>query len=98
MAKKMTKKAFDENMSNIRDLEAMIKNLEAELEERKEAIKDFMEAEGLEEFATDLYRATYKTVVSSRFDSSAFKKDHPKMYENYIKATGTVRFNMYDVK
>lgn len=37
-------------------------------------------------------KATNKTVVSTRFDTSCFRKDHPALYTEYSKETSYKRF------
>ena len=49
------------------------------------------EAEALQ---GDGWKATWKNVTSSRFDSQAFKADHADLYGQYSKTTVTTRFTL----
>ena len=40
------------------------------------------------------YKITWKTVTSSRFDSTAFKKAMPELAERFIKSTTSRRFTV----
>ena len=51
-----------------------------------------MEAEGIDEIVTDEGKVTYREVVSKRFDSTSFKKEYLKLYEEYLKLTTNMRF------
>lgn len=70
--------------------------LEAEAKAQREAAeakaKEIMEAEGIDTLLGDEHKATYKEVVSNRFDSTAFKKDHADVYELYKKPSTSMRF------
>lgn len=70
----------------------MMKEAEKELKIREEQIKALMEEQGIDELIGDEHKATYKEVVSSRFDSTAFKKDHADVYELYKKPSASMRF------
>lgn len=39
-------------------------------------------------------KATNKTVVSSRFDSSGFKKEYPELFTEYSRETSYKRFTV----
>lgn len=81
-------KAFAELASN----KMMLKELEALVASQEEAIKNQMIADGKTEFIGTEHKATYKEVVSNRFDSKAFKADHADMYEAYKKPSTSMRF------
>ena len=58
----------------------------------KDQIKAYMQENGLETLASDEHKATYKTVSSSRIDTTAFKKAFPSMAEQFTKTTTSQRF------
>ena len=70
----------------------MIAEAERELKIREEQIKELMTSTGVDTLIGDEHKATYKEVVSNRFDSTAFKRDHADMYESYKKASTSMRF------
>lgn len=102
MAKK--KKAIDneEMLRLIRSYKSnqnAIKDLEEQLKADKEAITAAMTAFGLDEYSVtspegDHYKASYKEVFSERFDSPAFKNEHPDIYARYVKASSSLRLNI----
>lgn len=74
------------------DVRAMIAELEAEAEALTDTLKAAMVERGQETLQGDGWRATWKNVNSSRFDSKSFKADHADLYTAYSKATTTTRF------
>ena len=48
--------------------------------------------QGTEVLQGDGWKATWKNVSSTRFDSKAFKADHADLYSAYSKATVSTRF------
>ena len=69
---------------------AMIEELQAEALTDK--IKAAMVERGEETLQGDGWKASWKNVNSSRFDSKAFKAAHADLYSQYSKATTTTRF------
>lgn len=52
----------------------------------KERLKDLMEEHGIKKWECEDFVATYTPPgKTSKFDSTAFKKDHPDLYEQYVK-------------
>lgn len=70
----------------------MIAELEAEAEALTDKLKAAMVEQGSEVLQGDGWKATWKNVNSSRFDSKRFKADHADLYSEYSKATVTTRF------
>lgn len=81
-------KAFSELASNKR----MLEELKAIISDQEETIKAQMIADGKDAIIGTEHKATYKEVVSNKFDSTAFKRDHADMYEAYKKPSSTMRF------
>ena len=73
---------------------SMIAELEAEAEALTDRIKAAMVERGEETLQGDGWKATWKNVTSSRFDSKRFKADHADLYSEYSKQTTTTRFCM----
>ena len=71
---------------------AMIAELEAEAESLTDKLKAAMVERGAEVLQGDGWKASWKNVTSSRFDSKRFKADHSDLYCQYSKATVTTRF------
>lgn len=70
--------SISELNSTARDLmsvRAMIEELQTEAEALTDKLKTAMVAQGMEVLQGDGWKATWKNVSSSRFDSKAFKAD-----------------------
>lgn len=80
------------------DLQQMIAELTAEAESIKDDMKAFMIENSTEELDGIGWRATWHTVSSSRFDSSAFKKEHAELYQSFCKTTTSPRFTLNTVR
>ena len=73
-------------------VKAMIAELEAEAEALADRVKAAMVEQATETLTGDGWKASWKNVNSSRFDSKRFKADHGDLYMQYSKATTTTRF------
>ena len=73
-------------------IRSMIAELEAEAEALTDKLKGAMVERGTEILQGDGWRCSWKNIVSSRFDSKAFKADHADMYGQYSRTTTTTRF------
>ena len=73
-------------------VKAMIAELEAQAEALTDQIKAAMVEQGKEALTGDGWKASWKNVTSSRFDSKSFKADHSDLYGAYTKTTTTTRF------
>lgn len=71
---------------------SMIAELEAEAEALTDKLKAVMTERGEEVLQGDGWKATWKNVTSSRFDSKAFKAAHADLYGQFSKSTTTTRF------
>lgn len=71
---------------------SMIAELEAEAEALTDKLKAAMVERGEEVLQGDGWKATWKNVNGSRFDSKKFKADHSDLYDQYSKQTITTRF------
>ena len=70
----------------------MIEELQTETEALTDRLKTAMIEQGTEALQGDGWKATWRNVNSSRFDSKSFKQDHADLYSQYSKATTTTRF------
>ena len=76
---------YRENKRLIEELEAMNDSIKADI------LAIMGERETLTEGAA---KATNKTVTSSRFDSTGFKKSHPALFTQYSTQTSYKRFTV----
>ena len=78
----------------LRDLESLIEEAKAEAETLRDEIKAEMLNRDTEELTAGQYIVRYTTVLSNRFDSTAFKKVMPDVYKAYTKQTSSRRFTI----
>ena len=78
----------------LKEWESLAAEAAAEIENLKDAIKREMDARGVEELEAGQYIARFTTVLTNRFDSTAFKREHSEMYKMYTKQTTSRRFSI----
>lgn len=74
--------------------EAMVEEMKAQADTIRNEIKAEMEARELEEMIAGQYIIRYTAVLSSRFDTTAFKKVMPEIYKAYTKQVSSRRFTI----
>ena len=57
-------------------------------------LKESIAEQGVEEMTVDVYKVRYKTVKSSRFDTTAFKKAMPDLAAQFMRETESRRFTV----
>lgn len=83
---------IQETMKELAQYIRMQEEIDQTIEGLKDRIKAYMQQNQLETLASDEHKATYKTVTSSRIDTTAFKKAFPSMAEQFTKTTTSQRF------
>lgn len=83
---------INETLKAIAQYRLMEEEAKRERETLEAEVKDYMTANALTELIGDEHKAIYKEVISSRFDSKAFKADHADMYTAYQKPSTSMRF------
>ena len=78
----------------LKDLESLIEEAKAEAESLRDEIKAEMLNRDTEELTAGQYIVRYTTVLSNRFDSTAFKKVLPDIYKAYTKQVSSRRFTI----
>lgn len=82
---------LDAKVKDLREL----RNFEAEIKAEITAIEDEIKAEMLAKNTDTLQgrdcTVTWKTVITSRFDSAAFRLTHAELFQKYSKATTSRR-------
>lgn len=86
-----TNRQIDNRMKKLAELEAQKKELEEQIKALQEDIKQDMG--DLEEIDTGKWIVRFTKVISNRFDSAAFKKDHAGLYATYQRPTESRRFS-----
>lgn len=78
----------------LRELETLIEEAKAEAETIRDEIKSEMMARDTEELTAGQYIIRWTSVLSNRFDTTAFKKVMPEIYKAYTKQTASRRFTI----
>ena len=78
----------------LKDLEALIEEAKAEAETLRDEIKTEMLNRNIEEMEAGQYIVRWTSVLSQRFDSTAFKKVYGDLYKEYTKQTASRRFSI----
>lgn len=76
----------------LRDVRAMIKELEAEEELLKDQLKAALVDQEKEVIEGDTWKVSWINVNNNRFDTKSFKAEHEDMYNQYLKSTTGTRF------
>ena len=66
----------------------------AEAEAIRDSIKQEMLDRELEELECGQYIIRYQSIISNRFDNSAFKKALPDVYQAFIRQSTSKRFSI----
>lgn len=90
----MTERIIVNRVRKLKELEEQQKEIEQQIEEVKAEIKADMEKKNLEEQKAGDYTIRFTMVVSNRFDGKAFKADHSKLYNQYVRAMESRRFSV----
>ncbi len=78
----------------LKEWEALAAEAAAEIEALKDTIKREMESRGVDELEAGQYIVRWTSVLSQRFDSTAFKKVMPDVYKAYTKQIASRRFSI----
>ena len=81
-------------IQSLKEWEALANEAAAEIEALKDDIKREMDRRGVEELEAGQYIARFTSVLTNRFDSTCFKREHAEMYKQYIRQTASKRFSI----
>jgi len=86
----MSNPNLEPKVKELMELKRMREELDAEIERLEDQIKQVMGNE--ETLIAGAFKIDWKTVVSSRIDTTALKKALPEIAERFMKQTMTRRF------
>ena len=86
----MSNPNMEAKVKELMELKRMREELDAEIERLEDQIKQVMGNE--ETLIAGAFKIDWKTVVSSRIDTTALKKALPEIAERFMKQTMTRRF------
>ena len=78
----------------LKDLESLIEEAKAESEALRDEIKSEMLNRDTEELEAGQYIVRWTSVLTQRFDTTAFKKVMPDVYKVYTKQVSSRRFSI----
>ena len=78
----------------LKDLESLIEEAKAEAEALRDEIKTEMLNRDTEEMEAGQYIVRWTSVLTQRFDTTAFKKVMPEVYKEYTKQVSSHRFSI----
>lgn len=91
---KMKNQEIRNAVAELQDLYAAQDLLKAQITEREQAIKEEMENRELEELNLGNVIVRFTNILSNRFDTTAFKKLHKDLYNEFIKQVASRRFSI----
>ena len=78
----------------LKELESLIEEAKAEAETLRDEIKTEMLNRNTEEMEAGQYIVRWTSVLTQRFDTTAFKKVMPDVYKEYTKQISSRRFSI----
>ena len=81
-------------MDALKDLETLIEEAKVEAEALRDEIKAEMLSRNTEEMEAGQYIVRWTSVLTQRFDTTAFKKVMPEVYKEYTKQVSSRRFSI----
>ena len=89
----MDNKAINSIMQTIAEYSRIAEEAQKIVDENKELLKAHMTEAGVDTLIGDEHKATYKEIITNRFDSKAFKADgYADLYKAYQKPSSSMRF------
>lgn len=90
----MTNAELIQKIEALNEWEAILEEAKAEAEALRDSIKAEMLEQDTEELAAGQYIIRWTSVLTNRFDTTAFKKEHNDLYKEFTKQTSSKRFSI----
>lgn len=90
----MTTAEQTKKIEALQEWEALEAEAKAMIEGLKDEIKAEMDSRKTEELESGPYIVRWTSVLSNRFDTTTFKKEHGEMYKLYTKQISRRRFTV----
>ena len=81
-------------IETLKEWEALAAEAAAEIEALKDSIKKEMDTRGVEELEAGTHIVRWTTVLSNRFDTTSFKREHGDLYKAFTKQSTSRRFSV----
>ena len=85
---------LETKITQMQEWEALAEEAKAEAEALRDEIKAELSRRNTEEVTTGKYIVRWTSVLSQRFDSTAFKKAMPEVYKAFTKQVSSRRFSV----
>lgn len=90
----MSTKEIINKIEALAEWETIIEEAKAEAEALRDSIKAEMLEQNTEELEAGAYIVRWTSVLTNRFDTTAFKKSHGEMYKEFTKQVNSRRFTI----
>ena len=90
----MSTNELSSKIEALREWENIIAEAQAEAEAIRDVLKSEMTQRDVEELEAGQYIIRWTSVLSQRFDTTAFKKVMPEVYKAYTKQVSSRRFSI----
>ena len=85
---------LESKITKMMEWEALANEAKAEAEALRDEIKAELTNRNAEEVTTDKYIVRWTSVLTHRFDSTAFKRAMPDVYKSFTKQISSRRFSV----
>ena len=85
---------LESKIAKMQEWEALAEEAKAEAEALRDEIKAELTNRNTEEVTTEKYIIRWTSVLSQRFDSTAFKRAMPDVYKAFTKQVSSRRFSI----
>ena len=90
----MTTREMVNQIEELNEWENIIAQAQKEAEAIRESLKNEMLERNTEELAAGAYIIRWTSVLSNRFDTTAFKKVYGEIYKQFTKQSASRRFSI----
>lgn len=90
----MSQNEIARKIEQLKEWEAILEEAQSEVEALRDCIKAQMLERDTEELQVGAYIVRWTSVLSNRFDSTAFKKEHGELYKEFTKQVSSKRFSI----
>lgn len=90
----MSVNEIESKIAKMQEWEALAEEARAEAEALRDSIKAEMLERNTEELEAGKYIVRWTSILSNRFDTTAFKKQYGELYKDFTKQVASKRFSV----
>lgn len=90
----MSVNEIESKIAKMQEWEALAEEARAEAEALRDSIKAEMLERNTEELEAGKYIVRWTSILSNRFDTTAFKKQYGELYKDFTKQVSSKRFSV----